>query len=71
MDKQLFNALFKQLVEDGAAGGIADGVAHALFGFVEAMAQVQIAPTVGCGHGLIHLQVHLSVMFYVAGIFAY
>ena len=45
----------KEAVEDGAAGGLAEGVAFALLGGVEAVAQVQIAPAVGGGHGLIHL----------------
>ena len=51
---------FNQLFEDGAAGELADGVAHALLGFVEAVAQIQIAPVVGGGHGLIHLHMQCA-----------
>ena len=47
----------EEAVEDGAAGGLAQRVALALLGGVEAVAQVQIAPAVGGGHGLIHLLV--------------
>ena len=47
----------EEAVEDGAAGGFAEGVAFALLGGVEAVAQVQIAPAVGGGYGMIHLDV--------------
>jgi len=47
----------QEAVEDGAAGGFADGVALPLLGDVEAVAQVQFTPAVGGCHGLIHLHV--------------
>jgi hypothetical protein len=37
----------EEAVEDGAAGGLAEGVALALLGGVEAVAPVQSAPAVG------------------------
>ena len=47
----------EEAVEDDAAGGLAEGIALALLGGVEAVAQMgigtsgQIAPAVGGGHG--------------------
>lgn len=51
----------EQAVEDFAAGGFAEGVAEALFGVVEAVAEVEgtggAVPAVGGGDGLVHLDV--------------
>ena len=40
-----------------APGGLADGEAYPLRRFVEAVPQVQVAPAVGGGHGVVHLHV--------------
>ena len=45
------------IVKHGPARVFADSTAHALLGFVEAVAQVQIARASGGGNGLIHLLV--------------
>jgi hypothetical protein len=42
----------EEAVEDGAAGGLAEGVALALLGGVEGVAQVQIAPAVDLDYKL-------------------
>ena len=47
----------EEAVKNCAACGLAKGVALALLGGVEAVAQVQIVPAVGGGHGLIQLHV--------------
>ena len=43
-----------------AAGRLANGVAHALFRFVETVAQVEIVPAVCDSYGPIHLGVQQS-----------
>lgn len=43
----------EQAVENLAAGGLADGLAQALFGIVEAV--TEFAPAVGGGDGLVQL----------------
>ena len=47
----------EQAVEDLAPGGFGDGVADALFGLVEAVAEVEVGPAVGGGDSVVHLDV--------------
>ena len=47
----------EQAVEDCAPGGLRNGVADALLGPVEAVAEVDVGPAIRAGDGVVHLDV--------------
>ena len=51
---------FQEAGKDIAAGGFTDGKADALFCLVEPVAEVQVGPTVGGCHSIVHLNVQLA-----------
>jgi len=59
----------EESLEDFTTGGFADRVADALFGFVEAMAEVKIVPAVSSGDRQVNFNVKLSEFLNVGGVF--
>ena len=62
-----FVVQLEETLEDFTAGGFADREANALFGLVEAVAEVEVVPAVGGGDRLIHLDVEITELLDVGG----
>ena len=59
----------EEAVEDFATGGFGDRESDTLFGFVEAVAEVEVGPAVGVRHRTVHFHVLLAKLLDVVGFF--
>jgi hypothetical protein len=57
----------QQPVEHLAPGQLAQREANALLGFVEVVAEVEVRPAVGIGHGAVHFHVEIAEFLDVGG----